>query len=163
MVAVRSISRIFHAGALAQLTPCFRSKEIVMMIVFHSQCGFALLEAGSVRAKNTKNILLKNVLDACLGGLIWWTIGFPIALGDIGGDTEANYGKPFFLDRLQGRSSSTYYAMWLFQWACSNVSDHRIGNLFSPFPKLLISTLSSCRVPLLSVVLFPLTFPTRSR
>ena len=125
MVAVRSISRIFHAGALAQLTPCFRSNEIVMMIVFHSfhsQCGFALLEAGSVRAKNTKNILLKNVLDACLGGLIWWTIGFPIALGDIGGDTEANYGKPFFLDRLQGRSSSTYYAMWLFQWAFAATS-----------------------------------------
>ena len=31
------------------------------------QCGFALLEAGSVRTKNTKNILLKNLLDACLG------------------------------------------------------------------------------------------------
>ena len=32
-----------------------------------SQCGFALLEAGTVRSKNTKNILLKNLLDACLG------------------------------------------------------------------------------------------------
>ena len=48
----------------------------------NKQCGFALLEAGSVRAKNTKNILLKNVLDACLGAIIWWFMGFPIALGD---------------------------------------------------------------------------------
>ena len=133
MVVVRSISRIFHAGALAQLTPCFRSNEIVIMIVCHSQCGFALLEAGSVRAKNTKNILLKNVLDACLGGLIWWTIGFPIALGDIGGDTEANYGKPFF-----GSSSGKIVIHVLRDVAVSmgfssNVGNHRIGNLFSLF------------------------------
>jgi ammonia channel protein AmtB len=81
------------------------------------QAGFALLEAGSVRAKNTKNILLKNVLDACLGGLIWWTIGYPIALGDMGGDSKANTAQPFFMDRIEGKSSHTYYAMWMFQWA----------------------------------------------
>ena len=39
------------------------------------QCGFALLEAGSVRMINTKNILLKNVLNTCLGALIWWAVG----------------------------------------------------------------------------------------
>ena len=44
------------------------------------QCGFALLEAGTVRAKNTKNILLKNMLDACVGALIWWSIGYMIAV-----------------------------------------------------------------------------------
>jgi Amt family ammonium transporter len=106
----------FMQVRLAKFCHAYRGNYL-QCVVWHSQCGFALLEAGSVRAKNTKNILLKNVLDACLGGLIWWTIGFPIALGDIGGQTEANHGKPFFLDRLQGRSSSTYYAMWLFQWA----------------------------------------------
>eukprot|EP00227_Mantoniella_beaufortii_P007662 CAMPEP_0197592266 /NCGR_PEP_ID=MMETSP1326-20131121/14999_1 /TAXON_ID=1155430 /ORGANISM="Genus nov. species nov., Strain RCC2288" /LENGTH=459 /DNA_ID=CAMNT_0043157949 /DNA_START=67 /DNA_END=1446 /DNA_ORIENTATION=- len=86
-------------------------------LVFFMQAGFALLEAGSVRAKNTKNILLKNVLDACLGGLIWWTIGYPLALGDLGGDSDANVGKPFFMDRIEGRDTATYYAMWMFQWA----------------------------------------------
>ena len=49
-------------------------------LVFFMQCGFALLEAGTVRAKNTKNILLKNLLDACVGGLIWWSIGYMIAV-----------------------------------------------------------------------------------
>ena len=39
------------------------------------QCGFALLEAGSVRLKNTKNILLKNVVNTCLSALTWWAIG----------------------------------------------------------------------------------------
>ena len=49
-------------------------------LVFFMQCGFALLEAGTVRAKNTKNILLKNLLDACVGALIWWSVGHAIAV-----------------------------------------------------------------------------------
>merc|ERR1719506_1942599 len=50
-------------------------------MVFLMQAGFAALEAGSVRAKNTKNILLKNLLDACLGAVVWWALGFPFAFG----------------------------------------------------------------------------------
>ena len=49
-------------------------------LVFFMQCGFALLEAGTVRAKNTKNILMKNLLDACVGALIWWSIGYYVAV-----------------------------------------------------------------------------------
>ena len=49
-------------------------------LVFFMQAGFGLLEAGSVRTKNTKNILLKNLLDACLGAVIWWVCGFMIAV-----------------------------------------------------------------------------------
>lgn len=40
-------------------------------LVFFMQCGFAMLCAGSVRAKNAKNIILLNLLDACLGGIAW--------------------------------------------------------------------------------------------
>ena len=49
-------------------------------LVFFMQCGFALLEAGTVRAKNTKNILMKNLLDACVGALIWWSVGYYVAV-----------------------------------------------------------------------------------
>ena len=49
-------------------------------LVFLMQLGFALLEAGTVRAKNTKNILMKNLLDACVGALVWWSIGYYIAV-----------------------------------------------------------------------------------
>ena len=49
-------------------------------LVFFMQCGFALLEAGSIRAKNTKNILFKNLLDACVGALVWWSVGYMIAV-----------------------------------------------------------------------------------
>ena len=49
-------------------------------LVFFMQAGFALLEAGSVRAKNTKNILMKNLLDACIGAILWWAIGYGLAV-----------------------------------------------------------------------------------
>ena len=50
------------------------------VLVFFMQAGFALLEAGSVRAKNTKNILMKNLLDACIGALIWGAWGYGLAV-----------------------------------------------------------------------------------
>ena len=43
------------------------------------QCGFAMLCAGSVRQKNVKNIMLKNILDACGGALGYWAVGFGVA------------------------------------------------------------------------------------
>ena len=49
-------------------------------LVFFMQAGFGMLEAGSVRTKNTRNILLKNLLDACVGALIWWSWGFATAV-----------------------------------------------------------------------------------
>jgi Amt family ammonium transporter len=51
------------------------------VLVFFMQCGFAMLEAGAVRAKNTKNILIKNLLDACLGSIVWYLTGYGIAYG----------------------------------------------------------------------------------
>lgn len=45
------------------------------------QIGFAMLCAGSVRSKNTMNILLKNVMDSCVGAIVWWLIGYGIAWG----------------------------------------------------------------------------------
>jgi Amt family ammonium transporter len=51
------------------------------VIIFFMQSGFALLESGSVRFKNYQKILLKNCLDACIGGLVWWAFGFAFAFG----------------------------------------------------------------------------------
>jgi len=47
--------------------------------IFLMQCGFAMLCAGSVRQKNVKNIMLKNILDACGGALGFYTVGFGVA------------------------------------------------------------------------------------
>ncbi|CAL1540120.1 unnamed protein product [Lymnaea stagnalis] len=55
---------------------------IMGIMVLLMQCGFAFLEAGSVRSKNTSNILIKNLLDSFLAGISYWTIGFAFAYGD---------------------------------------------------------------------------------
>ena len=70
----------YDAGALDSSSADTMWLMICAFLVFFMQCGFALLEAGTVRAKNTKNILLKNLLDACVGALIWWSVGFMIAV-----------------------------------------------------------------------------------
>ena len=55
-------------------------------MVMFMQPGFAMVESGFTRAKNTANILMKNVLDFSVGSLIFWLIGFSIMFGtDLGG------------------------------------------------------------------------------
>nr|CAD7262581.1 unnamed protein product [Timema shepardi] len=46
------------------------------------QCGFACLEAGSVRSKNVTNIIMKNLLDMLISALFYWLIGYALAYGD---------------------------------------------------------------------------------
>merc|ERR1719162_2701341 len=61
------------------------------------QCGFAMLCAGSVRQKNVKNIMLKNLLDACGGALGFWSIGFALSYGT-GGDFVGTSSGEYFLN-----------------------------------------------------------------
>ena len=53
-------------------------------MVFFMQAGFSLCEAGLTRAKNTGNILMKNLMDFCIGTPIYWLVGFGIMFGGSG-------------------------------------------------------------------------------
>ena len=50
-------------------------------LVFFMQAGFSLCEAGFTRAKNTGNILMKNLMDFCIGTPCFWLFGFGIMFG----------------------------------------------------------------------------------
>lgn len=54
---------------------------LAAMLVFFMQPGFALVEAGFTRTKNTANILMKNLLDFSLGSLLFWAVGFGVMFG----------------------------------------------------------------------------------
>ena len=62
-------------------------------LVFWMQAGFAMVEAGFTRAKNTGNILMKNLMDFCIGTVTFITIGFSLLLGE---DLLGFIGKPGF-------------------------------------------------------------------
>jgi len=90
-------------------------------LIFLMQCGFATLSAGSIRQKNVKNILLKNVLDACMGALAWYFVGYGFAYN---GPTDTNT-NPFI------GSGPSHFAL-------SGVSDHKVdanGNPLHAFGK----------------------------
>ena len=50
-------------------------------LVFFMQAGFSLCEAGFIRAKNTGNILMKNLMDFCIGTPAFWLVGFRLMFG----------------------------------------------------------------------------------
>ena len=60
-------------------------------LVFWMQAGFAMVEAGFTRAKNTGNILMKNLMDFCIGTVVFILIGFSLLLGE---DLAGVIGKP---------------------------------------------------------------------
>ena len=50
-------------------------------LVFFMQAGFAMVETGFTRAKNAGNIIMKNLMDFCLGTPIFWILGFGLMFG----------------------------------------------------------------------------------
>ena len=50
-------------------------------LVFFMQAGFAMVETGFTRAKNAGNIIMKNLMDFCIGTPAFWLVGFGIMFG----------------------------------------------------------------------------------
>jgi Amt family ammonium transporter len=75
------------------------------VLVIFMQAGFALVEAGLTRAKSVANIMMKNLIDFCAGGLAFFAVGFAIAYG---GDLDG-FGKFFGADGFfLGDNAFTY-------------------------------------------------------
>ena len=62
-------------------------------LVFFMQAGFAMVEAGFTRTKNTGNIIMKNLMDFCIGTVVFVIIGFGLLMGE---DLVGLIGKPGF-------------------------------------------------------------------
>lgn len=86
-------------------------------LVFFMQAGFAMVETGFTRAKNAGNIIMKNLMDFCIGTPAFWIVGFGLMfggtgafIGSIGGIAEeANYGTSMLPDGVP------FYAFLIFQ------------------------------------------------
>ena len=84
------------------------------VIVFFMQSGFALLESGSVRHKNYQNILIKNCMDFCIGGIVWWAWGYAFSHEAEGGFIGT---KNFF-----GIGMAGLYGKWFLSYVFASTS-----------------------------------------
>ncbi|MDO4339758.1 MAG: ammonium transporter [Eubacteriales bacterium] len=86
-------------------------------LVFFMQAGFAMVETGFTRAKNAGNIIMKNLMDFCIGTPTFWLVGFGIMFGAGNGffgsihgiASEANYGNAMLPDGVP------FWAFLIFQ------------------------------------------------
>ncbi|MBL4724268.1 MAG: ammonium transporter [Lutibacter sp.] len=61
------------------------------ILVFFMQAGFTLVEVGFTRSKNAGNIIMKNIMDLCIGSIGFWAIGYTVMYGETIGSF---IGKP---------------------------------------------------------------------
>ena len=86
-------------------------------LVFFMQAGFAMVETGFTRAKNAGNIIMKNLMDFCIGTPAFWLVGFGIMFGTGSGffgsvagiASESNYGAAMLPDGVP------FWAFLIFQ------------------------------------------------
>jgi ammonium transporter, Amt family len=89
-------------------------------LVFFMQLGFAILETGMIRQKSAVNGLLENFLEAGIGAICWWLVGFGLAFGVDNG--SGLFGTTLFMPGLE-LADTIYYGnistltMFFFQFA----------------------------------------------
>jgi Amt family ammonium transporter len=67
---------------------------VCVALVFFMQGGFAMVETGLTRAKNAGNIIMKNLMDFCLGTAAFWLLGYSLLLGDSVGGFIGRFVNP---------------------------------------------------------------------
>ncbi len=86
---------------------------IAAALVFFMQAGFAMVEAGFTRAKNTINIMMKNLMDFSMGTLAFWAVGFGLMFGVSKTGLFGTSG--FFLSDFSIGQDPWVLAFWMFQ------------------------------------------------
>ena len=87
---------------------------LAAILVFWMQAGFAFVESGFTRAKSAAHIMMKNLLDMCMGALSYWAIGFGLMFGLSTGLWVG--GDHFFLSPDATTADGQWeYTFWMFQ------------------------------------------------
>ncbi|CAE8672959.1 unnamed protein product [Polarella glacialis] len=100
-------------------------------LVMLMHAGFSMLEAGCCRAKNTSNVLMKNLVNVCMGTIGWWVFGWALAYGgpyeDDGTLSGKFIGRKEFLGEgmlvetatgvMPATAPNDHMVAWFFQWA----------------------------------------------
>ncbi|MEW6234899.1 MAG: ammonium transporter [Candidatus Omnitrophota bacterium] len=89
---------------------------IAAFLVFFMQAGFAAVECGFTRSKNSINIMMKNLLDCCIGSIVFWAIGFGLMFGTAAWGLIGTDGFGLFKYAMDGEKTNYWtYGFWMFQ------------------------------------------------
>ncbi|XP_071482618.1 putative ammonium transporter 1 [Diadema antillarum] len=105
-------------------------------IVFFMHCGFAYLEAGSIRTKNFTNTVMKNLMDSGIGVLVYWAVGFAFAFGKGNPFIGLSY---FFFDNLSAQEYAFFYFEFTFAAACTTTISGALAERLAFLPYILYS------------------------
>ena len=120
-------------------------------LVFSMQPGFAMVETGFTRAKNAGNIVMKNVMDMCLGSIVFWVLGFGLMFGtDIGGFI----GAPDFFVKGDYGASYPSTAYFIFQTMFCATAATIVSGAMAERTNFLVYCIYSV---LISAVIYPIS------
>ena len=115
--AESNISDAMKAAESVQMNLNIVWTLIAGILVFTMQAGFALVEAGLTRAKNTSNIMMKNVMDFVIGSICFWLIGSAFMFGATRWGIIGTTG--FFMDIFQGGDDWNWTYMFFQTMFCA--------------------------------------------
>jgi Amt family ammonium transporter len=120
---------------------------VAAMVVMFMQAGFALVEAGFTRAKNAGNIIMKNLMDFSVGGIVYWAFGFALAYGGSSVGGFLAYGDLFFFND-NARAGEWFFQVVFAATAATIVSGAMAGRV--KFSSYLIYT------PFITGLIYPI-------
>ncbi len=123
-------------------------------LVFFMQAGFAMVETGLTRARNAGNIVMKNLMDFCLGTPIFWIVGFGIMFGS---DSALFGGIDFFTVRDYSDvlpDGVPMYAFFIFQTVFCATSATIVSGAMAERTKFLSYCMYSM---VISAVVYPIS------
>jgi len=85
---------------------------VAAFLVFFMQAGFAMVETGFTRSKNSVNILMKNLMDFSIGALLFFFVGYGLMFG---ADAGGFIGTDSFLLSIIDPANTQNFALWIFQ------------------------------------------------
>ena len=113
-------------------------------LVFFMQAGFCILESGLTRAKNAGNIIMKNLMDFCIGTPIFWIIGFGIMFGS----SSAIFGGIDLFTRGDYSAVTPdgvpFYAFFIFQTVFNRIRSNGRKNRFQSILHLQCNYFTDC-------------------
>lgn len=130
---------------------------LTAFLVFFMQAGFAMVETGLTRAKNSVNIMMKNLLDFCFGSILFWMVGYAIMYSS----GDSNYfgfdNALAFLGSANAPTDVAGYSLsaaWLFQIVFAATAATIVSGAMAERTKLISYIIYSC---IISAIVYPIS------